>query len=75
MIHDEFDSLAAPSICYFYLDRSWGLMREEVGYCKKCGRKIECLDGFLNGVIDSKGFLICFRCDEKSNSNGEGEEF
>lgn len=50
-------------------------MREEVGYCKKCGRKIECLDGFLNGVIDSKGFLICFRCDEKSNSNGEGEEF
>lgn len=41
-------------------------MQEEVGYCQMCGKMILCLDGFLNGIIDSDGKLTCFSCDESN---------
>ncbi|WP_269843867.1 hypothetical protein [Domibacillus epiphyticus] len=36
-------------------------MNELVGQCMKCGKKVYCLDGFLNGVKDG-GKLLCFDC-------------
>jgi hypothetical protein len=38
-------------------------MQEEVGICQKCGKKIYCLDGFLNGIVKPGGELTCFGCD------------
>ncbi|WP_169823963.1 hypothetical protein [Bacillus marinisedimentorum] len=43
-------------------------MKEFVGKCDQCGKDIYCLEGFLNGVKDDSGKLLCFSC-----ADGEGE--
>lgn len=40
-------------------------MKELVGNCCECGKKIYCLDGFLNGVVEAKK-IFCFDCIELS---------
>jgi hypothetical protein len=48
-------------------------MQEEVGVCCKCGKKVYCLDGFLNGTIELEG-LLCFDCSNlKLESHGNVE--
>lgn len=37
-------------------------MKELVGLCTKCNKKIHCSNGFLNGIIQKNGKLICFSC-------------
>ncbi|MFD1428380.1 hypothetical protein JOD24_003143 [Kroppenstedtia sanguinis] len=46
-------------------------MQERVGNCTDCGRPVDCLDGFLNGVILQDGRLRCFLCDEKNKEEKE----
>ena len=40
-------------------------MKELVGQCHICNKDVYCLDGFLNGVIDDKGKLVCMECANK----------
>ncbi|WP_195892943.1 hypothetical protein [Bacillus massiliigorillae] len=45
-------------------------MKEFVGNCTLCQKEINCLEGFLNGVINEKdGRLYCFECDAESTEN------
>lgn len=45
-------------------------MNEFVGNCTVCNKEINCLDGFLNGVIHEKdGQLYCFECEIESLDN------
>lgn len=37
-------------------------MKELVGTCHVCEKEVYCLDGFLNGVVNDEGVLICFEC-------------
>lgn len=46
-------------------------MKERVGNCVDCGRPVDCLDGFLNGVVLKEG-LRCFPCDEKRAKEKDG---
>ncbi|WP_279326308.1 hypothetical protein [Bacillus litorisediminis] len=39
-------------------------MKELIGPCTVCGKDIYCLDGFLNGVIQEDGTVVCFDCNE-----------
>lgn len=43
-------------------------MRELVGYCSVCKKEIFCRDGFLDGVVDSNGNLLCFDCSNNEKS-------
>ena len=38
-------------------------MKELIGPCTMCGKEIYCLDGFLNGVIQEDGTVVCFDCE------------
>lgn len=40
-------------------------MHEKVGKCTCCGKEIDCLDGFLNGVHSNDKKLYCFDCVNK----------
>ncbi|WP_180316659.1 hypothetical protein [Shouchella shacheensis] len=42
-------------------------MKEEVGVCTQCGKRLYCMDGFLNGVY-KENRLYCFECEEKLSS-------
>lgn len=46
-------------------------MIELVGTCEKCGKKIYCLDGFLNGVHTKEGTVWCFECDLNAEGSDE----
>lgn len=46
-------------------------IQERVGYCTDCGRPVDCLDGFFNGVILEDGRLRCFPCDEKNKEKDD----
>lgn len=48
-------------------------MREFVGYCDGCRKKIFCMDGFLNGFWDGEK-LHCFDCKKEARSNLEEKE-
>ncbi|WP_176224019.1 hypothetical protein [Thalassobacillus devorans] len=39
-------------------------MRELVGECSRCGKKVYCEDGFLDGVYENKK-LYCNDCYKK----------
>lgn len=39
-------------------------MNEFVGKCIECEKDIYCLDGFINGIVEEKGNIICFDCNE-----------
>jgi hypothetical protein len=40
-------------------------VKEYVGICTLCQKKVYCLEGFLNGVV-VEGKLMCFACEEKA---------
>lgn len=40
------------------------MVKELVGNCSECGKKVFCLHGFLNGILDDKKKLLCFECSE-----------
>jgi hypothetical protein len=48
-------------------------MNEIVGSCEKCGKKIYCLDGFLNGVHTKEGKVLCFECDREDEGLIDGK--
>ncbi|WP_276207703.1 hypothetical protein [Paludifilum halophilum] len=39
-------------------------MNEYVGTCSRCGVSIYCSNGFLEGVIQEDGTLLCLECRE-----------
>ena len=39
-------------------------MRELIGKCSYCGKEVNCMDGFLNGVYAGQQ-LLCFECAEE----------
>ncbi|MDC3416571.1 hypothetical protein [Aquibacillus salsiterrae] len=43
---------------------------ELVGNCERCGRKVFCENGFLNGVNENNQ-LFCFPCSESSDDSRE----
>jgi hypothetical protein len=55
------------------LNRRGDGMREFVGYCDGCRKKIFCMDGFLNGFWDGEK-LHCFDCKKEARSNLEEKE-
>jgi hypothetical protein len=46
-------------------------MKEHVGVCHMCNKDIYCLDGFLIGITDNEGRLVCLECShiDKGNLN------
>ncbi|MCR2804103.1 hypothetical protein [Paenibacillus soyae] len=44
-------------------------MQEKVGNCAECGGDVYCRGGFLQGVVQEDGTLICFSCMDEA----EGE--
>ncbi|WP_179133918.1 hypothetical protein [Halobacillus massiliensis] len=44
-------------------------MKELVGRCAACDKKVYCEDGFLNGVVSEDRKLRCFACEEKEKSS------
>lgn len=49
-------------------------MKEYVGACVRCGVKIYCMDGFLNGTVAENGELYCFECHDKRLENTENRQ-
>ncbi|WP_419881162.1 hypothetical protein ACN6MY_16465 [Peribacillus sp. B-H-3] len=43
-------------------------MIEFIGLCTRCGEKIFCRNGFLDGILFNKN-LICFSCAELEEEN------
>lgn len=37
-------------------------MKEQVGCCIRCQKKVYCTDGFFNGIILDNGNVLCFGC-------------
>lgn len=48
-------------------------MIEEVGKCVNCSKIVYCTDGFLNGIIEENGSLLCFECSKRDEVNKKGE--
>lgn len=46
-------------------------MKELVGFCRKCGKEIFCLDGFFNGVHLDAEHIHCFDCFEEETKPPE----
>jgi hypothetical protein len=44
-------------------------MKEHVGVCHLCKKDVFCLDGFLNGLLDDEGRLICLECSTIDKGN------
>ncbi len=40
-------------------------MKEYVGTCIRCETPIYCEAGFLGGIVQGKGTIICFSCDKQ----------
>lgn len=44
-------------------------MKELVGKCTSCQKDVYCRDGFLDGVLNDNGCLLCFHCATKESGS------
>ncbi|WP_177167989.1 hypothetical protein [Marininema mesophilum] len=43
-------------------------MIELAGNCVRCGKPVFCTDGFINGVTQADGNVLCFGCDGEESA-------
>ncbi|WP_461610257.1 hypothetical protein [Cytobacillus kochii] len=48
--------------------------KEYLGICSSCGEGIYCHGGFLGGVLEDDGKMICFSCFEEEKVDYHSKE-